>query len=86
MTGDLFIDEWTNFYNSSEICTTHHSWDENGSYEISVIAMDEYGLKSEWSDPLSISMPKNKPYINQLFLRFLEQYSRMFPILRYYFT
>jgi len=77
--SDRNVDEWTNFYNSSEICTNYHSWDENGSYKISVIAIDEYGLKGEWSDPLSVSMPKTIPYISNSEL-FSEKIIRYLPI------
>jgi len=50
-----------------------------GDYEIHVKAKDEYDAESEWSDPLSISMPKNKA-INP-FLLFLERLIERFPIL-----
>ena len=39
-----------------------------GSYTIKVKARDIHGGESEWSDPLSISMPKYKKssYLNQV--------------------
>jgi len=37
-----------------------HTWTAKGTYNIKVRAMDEHGVESEWSDPLPISMPKNK--------------------------
>jgi hypothetical protein len=49
---------------------------------VKVKAKDEYDAESGWSDPLSISMPKNKPYINTPFLQFLENHLHMFPLLR----
>jgi hypothetical protein len=58
-----------------------HNWTERGTYEIRIKGTDVYGRESEWSDPLSVTMPKNKS-INPLFLRFLEQHPRIFPLLR----
>ena len=73
--GDGSVSTWS----SSE--SASHSWSE-GTYLVKVKARDSYSLESEWSDPLSISMPKNK-IINLFswFHWFLEQYPRLFPIL-----
>jgi len=68
-------------YESGAECNTSGIWFEEGSYEIKVRSIDEYGAESEWSDPLSITMPKNKP-INSPFLNFLENHPHMFPLLR----
>ena len=35
-------------------------WNKEGTYNIKVKAQDEKGVWSNWSDPLSISIPKNK--------------------------
>jgi hypothetical protein len=56
--------------------TSSYSWAESGTYEVRVKAMDQYGAESEWSDPLVITMPKNKsindfnPWIIRLVQRF----------------
>jgi len=70
-------------YESGAECNASGIWFEEGSYEIKVRSIDEYGAESEWSDPLSISMPKNKPYINITFLNFLENHPHLFPLLRH---
>jgi hypothetical protein len=59
-----------------------HNWAEKGTYEIKVKAIDQYGAESDWSDPLSVSMPKTRQYINSPFLQFLEQHPHLFPLLR----
>jgi hypothetical protein len=56
--------------------TAKHSWSE-GSYSIRVKAKDIYEEESDWSEPLTVTMPRNRA-INGFFLRFLEQ----FPILQ----
>ena len=70
---------WTCYYNSDETAATVHSWVEKGNYEIKVKAKDERGAQSDWSDPLTVTMPRTKiATYNSLFLKFLEQ----FPILQ----
>jgi len=80
--GDNTVDEWTGFNSSDTTISTTHSWTADGAYNIKVIAEDVNGAMSDWSDPLSVSMPKNKPYVNTPFLRFLENHPHLFPLLR----
>jgi hypothetical protein len=58
--GDYFIDEWTDFYESGEEVTITHVWNEKGRYNVRIKAMDETNLQSFWSEPLTVSLPKNK--------------------------
>ena len=77
--GDGTDSGWLGPYNSGEICKASHIWDEKGTYEIKVKAKDPSDKESDWSDPLPITMPKNKS-INP-FLLFLEKLIERFPIL-----
>jgi len=77
--GDKNIDEWTGFYNSGETITVYHSWNKKGTYDILVVARDEHGHISDWSEILQSAMAKNKA-INP-FLLFLERLIERFPIL-----
>ena len=70
---------WLGPYNSGDTVTASHTWTEQGNYQIKVKAKDEYDVESPWSDPLPITMPKNKA-IN-LFMLFLERLIERFPIL-----
>jgi len=56
-----------------------YSWAERGTYEVRVKAMDQYGAESEWSDPLAVTMPKNKSFneFNPWLFRLIQR----FPIL-----
>jgi hypothetical protein len=56
--GDQIVDEWTNLYDSGVTIETTHSWEEEGTYEIRVKAKDEHGSESNWSEPLTVSIPK----------------------------
>ena len=70
-------------YESGAECSASGIWFEEGSYEIKVKAIDENDAESDWSDPLVVSMPKNKILYRFPFLcRFLEQYPLLFPFLR----
>jgi len=80
--GDGTSSDWVGPFYSCEICQLSHIWDEKGDYEIMVKAKDFYGAESDWSEPLSISMPKNKP-INTPFLSFLADHQHLFPLLRH---
>ena len=74
---------WTGPYDSGQTASASHVWTVQGSYSIKVKARDEHGVEGVWSDPLPISMPKNKPYTDMFFLRFLENHPHIFQILRY---
>jgi len=56
--GDGTDSGWQGPFLSGEKAEISHSWEEKGVYEIKVKAMDMYGAESDWSDSLSISMPK----------------------------
>ena len=71
--GDRIVDEWTSFHPSGEIVEIQHSWNEQGDYEVRVISKDEHGAKSEWSDPLDISIPcLLKKFMNLPLISFLK--------------
>jgi hypothetical protein len=83
--GDSSVDQWDDnggsYYNSGVLISTQHSWSKEGTYYIRVIAEDINGAQSVWSNPLTVTIPKNKA-INFLFSRFLQNHPNMFPILR----
>jgi len=73
--------DWIGPYNSEQTATASHVWNSDGSYSIKVKSKDVHGLEGVWSEPLSISMPKNKQF-NQLFIRILEKHEFIFSILK----
>jgi hypothetical protein len=73
---------WKGPYKSDETCTASHIWNEKGYYKIKVKAKDIYDTESEWSDSLSVSMPKNNLEIKKLLiLRLLTQIIKRFPFI-----
>ena len=82
-TGDMIPDEWTGFHDSNINITTSHTWTEMGNYEIRVKARNSQGLESDWSDPLPVTMPRNRLLTNIFFMRLLERFPNAFPLLRH---
>jgi hypothetical protein len=80
--GDGEFSEWIGPKNSGQIVTASHTWDSEGDFSIRVKAKDEHGVQSEWSDPLSISMPKAKNLQLPLLQRLLEK----IPLLKLFFN
>ena len=90
--GDGNYSDWIGPYKSGEAVTASHTWKERGRYDVRVIAKDEYGMTSEWSDPLVVTMPYiQMPQLNiikwlSLFFDFLKSFSisdsslQIFPI------
>jgi len=78
--GDGNYSEWLGPYLSGESAESSHIWTEKGDYSIRVIVMDANGVTSEWSDPLSVSMPRNRA-TQRPFLQFLQNFLEQYPIL-----
>jgi len=70
----------TEYYPSGETVSISYRWNEQGTFNIRVRSQDEYGAWSDWSDPLSVSMPRNKLYTNRPFLKFLQNIMELFPL------
>lgn len=51
---------FTDYHTSGETISNSYSWNQEGTFDILVRAQDEFGVWSDWSDPLPVNMPKNK--------------------------
>jgi hypothetical protein len=82
--GDGTYSGWRGIYDSGEIVNMSHSWAEKGSYSIKVKAKDVSGAESEWSEPLSVRMPKIyiKHPIFQILINMLERFPFFEKIIR----
>ena len=65
-------------YDSGQTVTASHIWWMRGSYSIKVKAKDEYGAESIWSDPLAVSMPKNRVLDDLFFPSLLNRFKGHF--------
>ena len=77
--GDDAVEEWIGPYDPGEEVTISHTWAEQGTYTIRAKAKDAYNNESDWGT-LSVSMPKNKPYISTPFLQLLHNFLQNHPI------
>jgi len=81
--GDKTNTGWIGPYQSGEEVCWDHKWDERGTYQIRVKAKDFYSIGSEWSDPLSVKIPRSKGIYNIPLLKLFERYPILYLILRY---
>jgi len=75
--GDELI---TTYYTSGSDLTLSHKWDEEGKYKISARANDTFGYLSDWKE-ITVTMPREKIVSNPFFIKFLEHFQNIFPIL-----
>ncbi len=52
--GDGTYSNWTGYISSNVSVSVPHAWTNISSYNISVLAQDEHGLNSSWSDPYEV--------------------------------
>jgi len=79
--GDSKYTGWTRTLPSGESINASHIWEQRDSYTIRAKAKGENGAESDWAT-LEVSMPKNKPYVNTLFIVFLQNHFLRFPLIR----
>ncbi len=82
--GDGNDSGWLGPFLSGETISANYTWPLKGSYSVRVKTMDligsniyDYGIESEWSDPLEVAMPKgNKIVFLELFFNdLIESFS-----------
>lgn len=62
--GNMYSN-WLGPFDSGVIVEANHTWNGEGTYQISVRAKDVYGYISDWSEPLEVSMPINQQFISK---------------------
>lgn len=81
--GDGNVSEWLGPYNSGVNCEVKHTWSSDGEYSVKVMARDTNCGTSDWSNPLIVSMPKNKDCNYPLFIWFLSRLASFFPLVEW---
>ena len=90
--GDGTESGWIGPYETNEEITKDHTWEKTGNYNVKVKAKDDPngdgdlsdGLESVWSDPLEISMPKNKINPKASLFDLKELLNQKLPFLKIY--
>jgi len=80
--GDESNSEWLGPYESDQECSTAHSWQNQGNYNVRVKAKDSGNEESLWSDPLPVTIPKNKTYL-YFYQMIQENYPIIYRIINY---
>ena len=80
--GDGTISSWLGLVDSGETITAKHTWYEEGSFEIKVRSKDKFDVVGEWSDPLVLTIQKNRANYNPSFHWIFERFTNMFILLR----
>jgi hypothetical protein len=80
--GDNTNSGWLGPYYSGEDVSASHIWSAKGSYSVRVKVKDSNGAESEWSDPLSITMPYSYKPMPQFFEWLFQRFLTVFPLLR----
>jgi hypothetical protein len=72
--GDGTFSRWIPAPSFGAYMSATHNWTEEGTYEVRVKARDHYGAEGEWSDPLTVSMPRGKSFdYNPWLLRLIHR-------------
>jgi hypothetical protein len=58
--GDETSSGWLGPFDSGQTAVVSKKWTKVGTYEIKVVAKDTHGKLSEWSDTISITVPRGK--------------------------
>jgi hypothetical protein len=72
---------WVGPIVSGGTTTITYSWAEQGTYEVRVKCRDIFSEESDWSEPLSVTMPTATPLIPSPFLNSLVHFLEHFPML-----
>ena len=82
--GDESNSSWLGPYNSGVLVSAKHIWEAKGNYVVKVKAKDVYGVESDWSDPLPITMPYTiKPSFQQFCDWLLQRFPHALLLLRH---
>lgn len=81
--GDGTENDWSGFVDSGEEYSATHEWASMSTFNIQVKAKDIHGAESEWSNPLSVTVPhESTPIIVILLQKLIELFPILGPILQ----
>jgi len=81
--GDGKLSGWIGPYDSGETVDANHSWESKGRHQVRVKAKDEHGVQSEWSNPLTVTMPRFRTLLKIDILRLFDLLNSRFPFISY---
>jgi hypothetical protein len=76
--GDMIYYQWDwgdgNYSELLDTTEATYTWSYEDNFEIRVVAVDEHGGQSEWTDPLAFSTPKKRTINIQILEHFLSRF------------
>jgi len=78
--GDGSNSGWVGPYNSGADASESNSWSADGTYEVKVKSKDTSDNESPWSDPIPVSIPRNRVIFGNLIQRILERFNIIFSL------
>ena len=79
--GDGTTSGWIGPFNSGDIGSADQKWTTEDTFTIKTIAKDENGAISVWSDPLTVTIPRNKEISQSVLQLIFDRIQNMFPLL-----
>jgi hypothetical protein len=70
--GDGTDSGWIGPFNSGETAEVNHTWNKRNTYEIKVKAKDINDYESVFSEPATVTMPRNRLIANKWFSKLIE--------------
>jgi len=80
--GDGLSSDWVGPKASGAEASATHKFTDEGDYSIKVKAKDEYGMETDWSEPLVVHMPKSKTVNMPIIQKILELFPNVFQFLQ----
>jgi len=80
--GDGNFSDWSDFISSGTENSESYTWTKQGEFNVRVKAKNIHGLESNWSEPLPITMPKEKQFHRYFYQRVLHQILTTRPFLK----
>ncbi len=65
--GSHYLIPWMGPYSSGEEVSASYTWPDKGIYSIKVKAKDNYGFESDWSESLTVTVPRYRLKNSQIF-------------------
>jgi len=71
--GDGTDSGWIGSFTSGTTVVANHTWIQRKTYEIKVKAKDAEGYESDWSESLSVTIPRNRYSTNRIIILIFER-------------
>jgi hypothetical protein len=75
--------DWEGPFYSGETVESSHTWSSSGNYQVKVKSKDIHDYESDWSDPLSVKIPRSRENVRLVLFKIIKQIQNTFPIFNF---